>query len=83
LDRPHENVDIGRLIFVAGFAKSPVHGRTQIMHGKVKIEQWTIGISENYLPRWILRGVRITVGAESFDISEDGTKVLGRGQGIT
>lgn len=71
----HEMVNIPDLLFVGGLVNSPDAGRSAVAKGNVKIERWTIGIAEITLPRWVLRGVVVTVGARAMRISDDGFRI--------
>jgi hypothetical protein len=72
----HEEVSIPDLLFIGGLVASPAAGRNAVAKGNVQIERWTIGIANVSLPRWVLRGVVITVGKKSMKISDDGLRVL-------
>lgn len=71
----HEEVSIPHLLVIGGLVVSPAAGRNAVAKGNVKIEHWTIGIGNVSLPRWVLRGVVITVGKKSMRISDDGLRV--------
>lgn len=70
-----EMVNIPRLLVIGGLARNQQAGVYAVSRGHVKIEKWTIGVPEVTLPRWVLRGVTITVGDKSMRISEDGYKI--------
>lgn len=72
----HEHVYIARLLILGGLAQTEGQALGLIHRGQVMIERWTIGIAEATLPRWVLRGVTITVGDRSIRISDDGSKIL-------
>lgn len=71
----HQQVNIAKLLFVGGLVKSPAAGISAISHGAVYIERWNIGVAESTLPRWVLRGVRITVGDKTMQISDCGYRI--------
>jgi hypothetical protein len=71
----HEEVSIPRLLVIGGLVASTAAGRNAVAKGNVQIERWTIGIANVDLPRWVLRGVVITVGKKSMRISDDGLRV--------
>lgn len=73
--RPHDEVDIPALLVKAGLATSHSSARSAIIHGRVKIEQWTIGIGQMSLPRWVLRDVTLSCGSKWARVSEDGLRV--------
>lgn len=73
--RLDEQVNIPKLIFIGGLVKSPAAGINALCKGEVYIERWNIGVAEATLPRWVLRGVTITVRDNSIHISECGFKV--------
>lgn len=70
-----EHVQIAKLLFIGGLVSSPAQGTYAITRGNVYIERWNIGVGEATLPRWVLRGVTITVGDRSMRISDCGYKV--------
>lgn len=72
---PNEQVSIPKLLFVGGLVETIAKGQSAIAHGNVYIERWNISIAETTLPRWVLRGVTITVRDRSIQISADGTKI--------
>jgi hypothetical protein len=70
-----EMVSIPELPCKAGMATSRLGGQRAIAAGKVYIERWNIGLTETVLPRWVLRGVTITVGDKSVCVSSCGYKL--------
>jgi hypothetical protein len=70
-----EMVNIADLLHKSGLATSSVGGLRAIGAGKVYIERWNIGLTENVLPRWVLRGVTIRCGDKSIRVSDDGYKL--------
>jgi hypothetical protein len=68
-------VNIPELLARGGLVRSKQAGIYAVSRGQVRIEKWTIGVSEVTLPRWVLRGVTITVGQNSIHISECGYKI--------
>lgn len=77
----HEEVSICGLLQLAGLVRDEDAGWRAIAHGNVKIEQWTISLHEGTLPRWILRGVTISIGERSMTISQDGTRIVSEREG--
>lgn len=73
-----EMVNIADLLAKAGLATSRLGGQRAIAAGKVYIERWNIGLTECVLPRWVLRGVTITVGDKSVTVSDCGYKLQRR-----
>lgn len=69
-------VDIPTLLATGGLVRDRRAGISAVSHGSVVIHKWTIGVSEVTLPRWVLRGVTITVGDKSMRISDCGYKIL-------
>jgi ligand-binding sensor protein len=65
-------VSIPELLYRAGMASSRLGGQRAIAAGKVYIERWNIGLTETTLPRWVLRGVTITCGDKSVQVSDCG-----------
>lgn len=72
---------MAKLLVLGGLAEHEARGWAMICHGQVRIEEWTIGIGEGTLPRWVLRGVTISSGERSMWISEDGAHVVRRPEG--
>lgn len=72
----HQEVSVADILVLGGLVDNPASAWAAITHGKVRIEQWTISLHEGTLPRWALRGVVITIGERSLQISDDGTKIL-------
>jgi hypothetical protein len=72
----NQQVDIAKLLFVGGLVETIPKGRTAISHGRVYVQEWCISIGESTLPRWVLRGVTITCGRKSMQISDDGMKII-------
>lgn len=68
-------VNIPQLLVAGGLVRNKQAGIYAVSRGKVQIEKWTIGVPEVTLPRWVLRGVTITVGDKSIRISECGYKI--------
>lgn len=68
-------VNIPELLTIGGLVRNRQAGIYAVSRGQVRIEKWTIGVSEVTLPRWVLRGVTITVGQNSMCISECGYKI--------
>jgi hypothetical protein len=67
-------VNIPELLVIGGLVRNKQAGTYAVSRGAVRIEKWTIGVSEVTLPRWVLRGV--TVNGRTMRISEDGYKIL-------
>ena len=72
----HQEVQVARLLALGGLVADAAAGHAAIARGQVKIEQWTIGVSHASLPRWILRGVSISKGDRSIEISDDGCRIV-------
>lgn len=72
----HQEVSIAELLVLGGLVTDETAAWAAVVHGKVQVEQWTIGLHEGTLPRWVLRGVVISIGERSLRISDDGTKIL-------
>lgn len=68
-------VDIPTLLAAGGLVRNRQAGVNAVAKGAVKIQKWTIGVPEVTLPRWVLRGVTITVGAKSMCITDCGYKI--------
>lgn len=75
MDGLDQQVQIAKLLFIGGLVSSPAQGTYALSRGKVYIERWNIGVGEATLPRWVLRGVTITVGDRSMQISDCGFKI--------
>lgn len=65
-------VNIGVLLTKAGLTESASQAHRAIHAGKVAINNWTIGHGQYELPRWVLRGVTLSVDDRSVQISDDG-----------
>lgn len=74
----HELVNIPKLLFTGGLVASPQAGHSALSHGRVFIENWSIGTTISELPRWVLRGVTIRCGDREMEISECGMKIIRR-----
>lgn len=73
-----ELVNIPNLLFTGGLVASPQAGRAALSHGRVFVENWSIGSTIADLPRWVLRGVTIRCGDKEMEISECGMKIIRR-----
>lgn len=73
--RLHEQVNIAKLLFAGGLVRTVAEGTAAIVHGRVRIEQWTLSIAEATLPRWTLRAVTIHVADRSLRVSGDGFRL--------
>lgn len=75
-NRLDEMVNIGKLLFIGGLVNTPERGNRAVCSGSVYIQEWNIGLPEQTLPRWVLRGTTIRVGERSIRISEDGFRIV-------
>jgi hypothetical protein len=73
-----EMVDIPTLLHKGGLVASRYAGQMAVAHGQVCVERWCIGVPEVTLPRWVLRGVTISIGERSMRISECGYRIQRR-----
>lgn len=73
---PHEQVSIAKLLFLGGLVETVAKGSSAIAKGKVYAERWNLSVAECTLPRWVLRGVTLTIGERSMRISDDGSKIV-------
>lgn len=72
----HEQVSIAKLLFAGGLVDTVAKGHSAIAKGNVYVERWNIGVAESTLPRWVLRGVTLTVGERSIRISDDASSII-------